>query len=66
MVDMNVYETGRDLLALGVIPLGDMISETAYVKMMWVLGQTRDLTKAKKMMTAPVANELTEKRLLWS
>jgi glutamyl-tRNA(Gln) amidotransferase subunit D len=66
MVDMNVYETGRDLLALGVIPLGDMIPETAYVKMMWVLGQTRDLSEARKMMTTPVAHELTGKRLLRS
>jgi len=65
-VDMNVYETGRDLLALGVVPLGDMISETAYVKMMWVLGQTRDIAKAKEMMITNIASELSERRPLQS
>lgn len=65
-IDMNVYETGRDLLAMGVVPLGDMIPETAYVKMMWVLGQTSDITKAKEMMAMNVAGELSERRLLKS
>jgi len=64
MVDMNVYETGRDLLAMGVIPLGDMITETAYVKMMWVLGQTKDMAKAREMMTTPMAYEFAERRVL--
>jgi len=63
-VDMNVYETGRDLLAMGVIPLGDMISETAYVKMMWVLGQTTDVAKAKEMMVADIAGEFSRRRFL--
>ena len=29
---MNVYDTGRDLLAAGVIPLEDMLGETALVE----------------------------------
>src|SRR5437016_2833661 len=40
-VDMNVYVTGRDLLNIGVTPLEDMISETAVVKLIRVLGATR-------------------------
>ena len=64
MVDMNVYETGRDLLAMGVLPLGDMIAETAYVKMMWVLGQTKDMAKAREMMATPMAYEFSERRVL--
>ncbi len=64
MIDMNVYETGRDLLAMGVMPLGDMISETAYVKMMWVLGQTTDIVKAKEMMATNMAGEFTQRRPL--
>lgn len=64
MIDMNVYETGRDLLAMGVMPLGDMISETAYVKMMWVLGQTTDIVKAKGMMATNMAGEFTQRRPL--
>ncbi|MEM3556755.1 MAG: Glu-tRNA(Gln) amidotransferase subunit GatD [Conexivisphaerales archaeon] len=42
-VGMAVYETGRDLLAMGVVPLGDMLSETALVKSMWALGNGLDL-----------------------
>ncbi len=63
-VDMNVYETGRDLLAMDIIPLGDMISETAYVKMMWVLGQTTNIAKAKEMMVTDIAGEFSQRRLL--
>jgi len=63
-VDMNVYETGRDLLAMGVVPLGDMLSETAYVKMMWVLGRTADIVKAKEMMLTDIAGEFSQRRLL--
>ncbi len=36
--NLNVYDTGRILLSLGVVPLENMISETALVKAMWALG----------------------------
>ncbi len=39
---MYVYDTGRDLLDLGIIPMDNMLPETAYVKLAWVLGQTDD------------------------
>ena len=58
-VNMNVYCTGRDLQALGVIPLGDMLPETALVKLMWVLGQTKDLEEAKKLLLTNIAYEIT-------
>ena len=32
------YDTGRDLLNIGVIPLSNTTSETALVKAMWCLG----------------------------
>lgn len=58
-VDMNVYVTGRDLLNIGVTPLEDMISETALVKLMWVLGQTQSLEKIRELMLDTVAGEVT-------
>ncbi|HVH14218.1 MAG TPA: Glu-tRNA(Gln) amidotransferase subunit GatD [Candidatus Angelobacter sp.] len=58
-VDMNVYVTGRDLLNIGVTPLEDMISETALVKLMWVLGQTRSPEKIRELMLHTVAGEIT-------
>ncbi|MDV3243936.1 MAG: Glu-tRNA(Gln) amidotransferase subunit GatD [Nitrososphaerales archaeon] len=58
-VDMNVYDTGRDLLAAGAIPLEDMLAETALVKAMWVLGNSRNMDEAKKLMTKNLAGEMT-------
>lgn len=60
-VDMNVYVTGRDLLNIGVTALEDMISETALVKLMWVLGQTRSPEKIRELMLHTVAGEITER-----
>jgi glutamyl-tRNA(Gln) amidotransferase subunit D len=58
-VDMNVYNTGRDLLNAGVIPLEDMLSETALVKLMWALGQTKSPEEAKKLLTTDIAGEIS-------
>jgi glutamyl-tRNA(Gln) amidotransferase subunit D len=56
-VNMNVYDTGRDLLSFGVVPLDDMFPETGLVKLMWVLGQTGDVEEAKKLLKTNVACE---------
>jgi len=37
-VNMNVYDKGRDLLSLGVVSGGDMLANTALVKLSWLLG----------------------------
>ena len=37
-VNMNVYDKGRDLMNLGVIPGQDMLANTAFVKLSWLLG----------------------------
>ncbi len=58
-VDMSVYVTGRDLLNIGVVPLEDMIPETALVKLMWVLAQTKSVDKVRELMLAPMAGEIT-------
>jgi glutamyl-tRNA(Gln) amidotransferase subunit D len=57
-IRMTVYDTGRDLLNIGVIPLSDMTSETAIVKAMWVLANTKEIESAKKMMQENMANEI--------
>jgi glutamyl-tRNA(Gln) amidotransferase subunit D len=56
-VDMNVYDTGRDLLSFGVIPLEDMFAETGLVKLMWVLGQTSDPEEAKRLLKTNIVGE---------
>jgi glutamyl-tRNA(Gln) amidotransferase subunit D len=58
-VDMNVYYRGRDLISLGVIPLEDMLAETALVKTMWILGQTKDTEEAKRLLVTNIANEIS-------
>jgi len=60
-IGMTVYDHGRDLLAMGVIPLEDMLTETALVKLMWVLGQTKDTEEAKKLLKTNIAHEMTER-----
>jgi len=58
-VHMNVYETGRDMQALGVIPAENMLPEVAYIKLGWALGQTEDLNKVKEIMLNPINDEIT-------
>jgi glutamyl-tRNA(Gln) amidotransferase subunit D len=62
-INMNVYDAGRDLQALGVIPLEDMLPETALVKFMWVLGQTENNEEAKKLLKTNVAGEFSPRTL---
>ena len=58
-VNLNVYSTGRRLLRAGVIPCEDMLPETAYVKLMWVLGKTQNQEEVRKMMLKNYAGEIT-------
>src|SRR5574340_1488690 len=59
-VRMTVYESGRDLLNLGVTPLGNIIPETALVKAMWALGNAKDSNEVEKMMKENVALEISD------
>lgn len=58
-VNLNVYRRGVELLRLGVIPAEDMLPEVAFVKLSWVLGQTRDVNEVRRIMLTPVAGELS-------
>jgi len=60
-VQMYVYDTGRDIMELGVIPAANMLPEVAYVKLGWALGQIHDLDKVKEIMLTPIAGEITER-----
>lgn len=57
---LTVYDTGRDLLEIGVIPLSNSTSETALVKAMWCLGNFQD-KDILKVMTTNIANEFTNR-----
>ena len=58
-IRMTVYESGRDLLDLGIIPLENMIPEVALVKAMWALGNSRDTNDIKKTMLENIASEIS-------
>ncbi|NWF87622.1 Glu-tRNA(Gln) amidotransferase subunit GatD [Candidatus Bathyarchaeota archaeon] len=60
-INMNVYDSGRDLLALGVIPLEDILPETATVKLMWIFGQTNDIAEVKKLLKTNIASEFSQR-----
>lgn len=62
-VNLNVYGTGRELLSAGVIPAGDMLPETAYVKLMWILANHKKEDVAE-LMQAPLAGEIGDRRVL--
>lgn len=55
-ISMTVYESGRDLLNLGVIPL-NMIPEVALVKAMWAFGNF-ERNEIKKIMLKDIASEM--------
>ena len=59
-VGMTVYESGRDLLDLGIVPLENMIPEVALVKAMWAMGNSQNRDEVKKIMLKNIASELSE------
>ena len=58
-VRMTVYESGRDLLNLGIVPLENMIPEIALVKAMWVTGNTEKYDEIKESMLNEIASEFS-------
>jgi len=60
-VQMFVYETGREMMARGIVPGGNMLPEVAYIKLGWAMGQTDDLEEVHRLMITPINDEITER-----
>ncbi len=60
-LDPLVYSNGRELVDAGVIFLEDMLSETAFVKLGFVLGHYGWKTNVKEKMLENMAGELNER-----
>ena len=56
---MFVYDTGRDLMARGIIPEDNMLAESAYIKLGWALGLSHDREEVRKLMLTPINSETT-------
>ena len=54
---LDVYEVSHTLRDAGAIAAGDMTTETAITKLMWLLGQTKDPEKVKEMFLTNYCGE---------
>lgn len=61
-VNLNVYDTGRDLLVAGAIPGEDMLPETALVKLMWALGNSKGQEEVRALMATDLRGEMSQRR----
>jgi glutamyl-tRNA(Gln) amidotransferase subunit D len=62
-VDPYVYATGRELLRAGVLYLNDLLPETAYVKLLWALGQSAEAADVARLMLEDRAGEFESRHL---
>jgi len=58
---MYVYETGREIMGLGVLPVANMLPEVAYMKLCWALGQSDDHDEVRRIMQTPISDETTDR-----
>lgn len=54
------YESTQEAEEVGAINCQDMLSETALVKLMWVLGHAKKMEKIREMMRTNYAGEITK------
>ena len=59
-IEMQVYSKGRDLLKLGVIPGEDMLPETAFVKLAWLLANYKK-EEVKELTGQNLRGEISER-----
>lgn len=63
-VDPYVYSRGRELMSAGAVYLEDLAPETAYVKLLWVLGRTQGIRGIREQMLEDMAGEMGDRRPL--
>ncbi|MHA2302921.1 MAG: Glu-tRNA(Gln) amidotransferase subunit GatD, partial [Candidatus Thorarchaeota archaeon] len=57
-VDMDVYRTGVELLELGVVACEDMLTETAFVKLSWLLANMKTTDKVTAALVESLSGEI--------
>ena len=61
-VQMHVYSNAIDLTNIGVIAGEDMLAETAFVKLAWLLGNHKK-DEAKKLIVKNLRGEINERSM---
>ncbi|MDP7116304.1 MAG: Glu-tRNA(Gln) amidotransferase subunit GatD, partial [Candidatus Woesearchaeota archaeon] len=61
-VQMNVYAPGRELLKAGIISGEDMLPETAFIKLAWLLGNHKK-DEAAKLINQNLRGEIADRTL---
>ena len=63
-INMNVYSTGRDLMAMGIIgDYCDMTAETAFVKLAWLLSNYSK-SEVKKLFGKNLRGEISKRTMV--
>ncbi len=57
-VDMDVYRTGVELLELGVVACEDMLTETAFVKLSWLLANMKTTDRVRTALAESDVGEI--------
>lgn len=57
--DLTLYEVGRRLMDIGVVPAFDMTTEAIVTKLMWIWGQTDRYSEAKELFYRNIAGEMS-------
>ena len=57
-VQMHVYSNAIDLVNVGVISGEDMLSETAFIKLAWLLGNYKDKEEIKRLISTNLRGEI--------
>ena len=60
-VDLTKYRSGKELLSLGAIGAGDMTTESAVTKMMYLLAHDDAKADIAERFITPIAGEITQK-----
>ncbi|MCL2142121.1 MAG: Glu-tRNA(Gln) amidotransferase GatDE subunit D, partial [Methanimicrococcus sp.] len=55
----NTYETGFKMKKAGVVEALDQLTESVYVKLMWLLGQGFDYEKVKELIVTEMKGDMS-------